>query len=133
MRRFTANTRGRRRAIAITSVNVSVSAFFSLAALSHSALVNPAASAGMQDPAMIFGMYAAARSLSILVLTFAAILMRSLSGLIVLGALAGINQFSDAAIGLYRQDLPKTLGPLVLACLQFYALYVLEKASRQQD
>jgi hypothetical protein len=45
-----------------------------------------------------------------------------------LGALAGCVQFVDAFVGFYQYDVAKTVGPLVLAVLQFYAAYALTRA-----
>jgi hypothetical protein len=48
---------------------------------------------------------------------------------LILGILAGIIQFSDAGVGLYQHDVGKTVGPLVIALIQFYAVFVFHKPS----
>ena len=50
--------------------------------------------------------------------------------LLVLGVLAGIIQFVDAAVGLLQREVGKTVGPLFLAILQVYAVTIFWKASK---
>jgi hypothetical protein len=131
MRKYLATTRGRRRAIAITTFNILTITGFSIAGLIAPKALMPT---GFEpnEATMIFAMYDVARTLPMAVLVFASILFSSASGLIVLGTMAGLIQFSDAAVGLFQHDLLKTLVPLALACLQVYALIVFEKALRAE-
>jgi hypothetical protein len=75
-------------------------------------------------------MYAAARTIPLALTTMVAIYKGSASALLVLGLLAGIIQFADAAVGLLQQDIGKTVGPLFLAMLQVYAVTIFWKASK---
>jgi hypothetical protein len=63
-------------------------------------------------------------------ITMVAIYKGSVPALFVLGLLAGIIQFVDAAVGLLQYDLGKTVGPLFLTILQAYAVVVFWKASQ---
>jgi hypothetical protein len=115
-----------RLASAITALNVLVASGFSIAGLFKPEYVLPAGSAQTQA-SLIFAMYAAARTLPLAVMALAAIYQRSLASLKVLGLLAGLIQFADAAVGLYQHDLGKTIGPLALGALQIYAVWMLRK------
>src|ERR1700730_13646536 len=55
----------------------------------------------------------------------AAIYKRATSALLILGTLAGAVQLLDAGIGLFQHDLGKFAGPLLIAVLQFLAVYLL--------
>jgi hypothetical protein len=118
-----ANTRVR-LASAITALNVLVASGFSIAGLFKPEYVLPAGSA-QTEASLIFAMYAAARTLPLALVALAAIYQRSPSRLKVLGLLAGLIQFSDAAVGLYQHDIGKIIGPLVLGALQMYAIRIL--------
>jgi hypothetical protein len=115
-----------RLASAITALNVLVASGFSIAGLFKPEYVLPAGSVQTQA-SFIFAMYAAARTLPLALMALAAIYQRSPSSLKVLGLLAGLIQFADAAIGLYQHDIGKTIGPLVLGALQMYATSILQK------
>jgi hypothetical protein len=115
-----------RLASAITALNVLVASGFSIAGLFRAEYVLPAGSVPTQA-SFIFAMYAAARTLPLALMALAAIYQRSPSSLKVLGLLAGLIQFADAAIGLYQHDIGKTIGPLVLGALQMYATSILQK------
>jgi len=47
-----------------------------------------------------------------------------------LGALAGAMQLLDAGIGLFEHDLGKCAGPLFIAVLQFFVVYLLRRSVR---
>ena len=59
-----------------------------------------------------------------------AIAIRSPGTLLVVGSLAGVIQCLDAIVGILHSDLGKTIGPLVLACLQAYAMFRLRKETQ---
>lgn len=82
------------------------------------------------EAAFTFAIYAAARSLPLVVFVFVSIVMRFGRMLTVLGFLAGIIQFADMWVGIYEGDLGKTLAPFALGCLQLYAVWVLQHARR---
>ena len=115
-----------RLASTITALNVLVASGFSIAGLFKPEYVLPPGSVQTQA-SFIFAMYAAARTLPLALMALAAIYQRSPSSLKVLGLLAGLIQFADAAIGLYQHDIGKTIGPLVLGALQMYATSILQK------
>ena len=51
-------------------------------------------------------------------------------GTLILGTLAGTMQLLDAGIGLYERDLGKCAGPLLIATLQFFVMYRLNRSMR---
>ena len=59
-------------------------------------------------------------------MTLAAIYQRSATAVLILGVLAGVIQAVDAAIGVFQQDWGKSIGPLVIAVLQFVAVFMLK-------
>ena len=50
--------------------------------------------------------------------------------MLILGTLAGGMQLLDAEIGLFQHDLGKCAGPLFLAVLQFFVVYLLHRSVR---
>ena len=116
-------------ASALTALNVVVASGFSIAGLVTPELILPAGSIPT-DASAIFAMYAAARTIPLALTTMVAIYKGSASALLVLGSLAGIIQFADAAVGLLQHDIGKTVGPLFLAALQAYAVTVFWKTSK---
>jgi hypothetical protein len=110
----------------ITAINVLVACGFSVAGLAAPQAFLPSGSIST-EASRIFAMYAAARSVPLAFVTLAAVYKRSTSGLFILGILAGIIQFSYAGVGLYQHDLGKTVGPLVIALIQLYAVFVFHK------
>jgi hypothetical protein len=72
--------------------------------------------------------YAAVRTSALAALSFIAIFGGSNTALLTLGTLAGIIQLGDAAVGLLQHGIGKTVGPLVIAILQFVALLSLKRA-----
>ena len=50
--------------------------------------------------------------------------------LVLLGALAGTMQLLDAGIGLFEHHLGKCAGPLLIAILQFFVVYLLHISVR---
>jgi hypothetical protein len=60
-----------------------------------------------------------------------AIYKQATPALVLLGALAGAMQLLDAGIGLFEHDLGKCAGPLFIAVLQFFVVYVLQRSRRQ--
>jgi hypothetical protein len=75
-------------------------------------------------------MYAAARTIPLALFVLAAIYKQAVNALLILGALAGTMQLLDAGIGLFEHDLGKCAGPLLIAVLQFFAVYLLQKSVR---
>jgi hypothetical protein len=57
-------------------------------------------------------------------------LQEATTALLILGALAGAMQLPDAGTGLFEHDLGKCAGPLFLAVLQFFVVYLLHGSVR---
>jgi hypothetical protein len=109
----TSQAKAVRLASIVTAANVLIASGFSIA--------------GLIAPAALF---AAARTIPLALAALLAIYNRSTIALLVLGALAGLVQLVDGFIGLYQNDLGKTIGPLIIAVLQFYAVFRLERSAR---
>ena len=113
----------------VTAVNVLVAGGFSIAGLVSPKSILPADYAPT-EASFIFAMYAAARTIPLAVVALIAIYKRSESALLVLGTLAGVIQLLDAGVGLFQHDLGKSIGPLVIAAFQFFAVYLLSRSAR---
>jgi hypothetical protein len=113
----------------VTAINVLVAGGFSIAGLVSPKSILPAGSAPT-DASLIFAMYAAARTIPLAVIVLIAIYKRSESALLILGTLAGFIQLLDAGVGLLQHDLGKSIGPLVIAAFQFFAVYLLSRSTR---
>jgi hypothetical protein len=74
--------------------------------------------------------YAAAPRIPLALFVLGAIYKQATSALLILGALAGAMQLLDAGIGLFEHDLGKFAGPLFLAVLQFFVVYLLHRSTR---
>jgi hypothetical protein len=116
-----------RFAAGVTLVNVLVGAGFSVAGLVAPKAILPAGYVPT-DASYVFALYAANRAIGLACVTAWVVWSRSAAGLIVLGVLAGIIQLCDAGIGLVQTDPGKTLGPLVIALVQFVAVWRLVRA-----
>jgi hypothetical protein len=122
-------TTAMRVASLITAINVLTAVGFSVAGLINPTSLLPASDV-TTDASFIFALYAAARTIPLAATTLVAIYKRSELALQVLGTLAGIVQMLDAGVGLYQHDLGKSIGPLVIAVLQFLALYLLNRSTQ---
>ena len=122
-------TTAMRVASLITAINVLTAVGFSVAGLINPTSLLPVSDVPT-DASFIFALYAAARTIPLAATTLVAIYKRSELALQVLGTLAGIVQMLDAGVGLYQHDLGKSIGPLVIAVLQFLALYLLNRSVR---
>lgn len=122
-------TNAMRLASLVTAINVLVASGFSIAAIFRPESVVPAGSVPT-EASLLLAMYAAARTIPLALFALAAIYKRATSVLLVLGALAGAMQLLDAGIGLFQRDLGKFAGPLFIAVLQFFAVYLLHRSVR---
>jgi hypothetical protein len=113
----------------VTAIDVLVAGGFSIAGLVSPGAILPA-SYVPTEASFIFAMYAAARSIPLAVAVLIAIYKRSESALLILGTLAGFIQLLDGGVGLLQHDLGKSVGPLVIAALQFSAMYLLNRSAR---
>jgi hypothetical protein len=79
---------------------------------------------------LLLAMYAAAPRIPLALLVLGAIYKQATPALLILGALAGAMQLLDAGIGLFQHDLRKCAGPLFIAVLQFFVVYLLYRSVR---
>ena len=117
-----------RLASVVTAINVLVATGFSIAAIINPQYLVPAAVP--TEASLLLAMYAAARTIPLALFALAAIYKRAAPALLILGALAGAMQLLDAGIGLFEHDPGKTAGPLFIAVLQFFVVYLLHKSVR---
>jgi hypothetical protein len=75
-------------------------------------------------------MYAAARTIPLALFALGAIYKQATPALLLLGSLAGAMQLLDAGIGMYQHDPGKCAGPLFIAALQFFVVYLLHRSGR---
>jgi hypothetical protein len=118
-----------RLASLVTAIDVLVASGFSIAAIIRPQVLVPAESVRTQA-SLLLAMYAAARTIPLALFALAAIYKRATPALLILGALAGAMQLLDAGIGLFEHDLGKCAGPLFLAILQFFVVYLLHRSLR---
>src|SRR5712691_6193261 len=118
-----------RLASVVTTINVLVASGFSIAAIIRPQYLVPAESIPT-EASLLLAMYAAARIIPLALFTLAAIYKRATPALLILGTLAGGMQLLDAGIGLFQHDLGKCAGPLFLAVLQFFVVYLLYRSLR---
>src|ERR1700736_5350726 len=118
-----------RLASLVTAINVLVASGFAIAAIIRPQLVVPAGSVPT-EASLILALYAAARTIPLALFALAAIYKRATFALLLLGTLAGAMQLLDAGIGLFEHDLGKCAGPLFLAVLQFFVVYLLHRSVR---
>ena len=118
-----------RLASLVTAINVLVASGFSIAAIIRPQYLLPAGSVPTQA-SLILAMYAAARAIPLALFALGAIYKQAASALLILGALAGTMQLLHAGIGLFEHDLGKCAGPLVIAALQFFVVYLLHRSGR---
>jgi hypothetical protein len=118
-----------RLASLVTAINVLVASGFSIAAIIRPQYVVPGGSVRTQA-SLLLAMYAAARTIPLALFALGAIYKQATSALLILGALAGTVQLLDAGIGLFEHDPGKCAGPLFIAALQFFVVYLLHKSVR---
>jgi hypothetical protein len=113
-----------RLASLVTAINVLVASGFSIAAIIRPQYLVPAESV-RTEASLLLAMYAAARTIPLALFALGAIYKQATPALLILGALAGAMQLLDAGIGLFEHDLGKCAGPLFIAVLQFFVVYLL--------
>jgi hypothetical protein len=118
-----------RLASLVTATNVLVASGFSIAAIIRPQYLVPAESVPTEG-SLILAMYAAAPRIPLALLVLGAIYKQAMPALLILGALAGAMQLLDAGIGLFERDLGKCAGPLFIAVLQFFVVYLLHRYVR---
>ncbi len=122
-------TKAIRLASLVTAINVLVASGFSVAAIIRPQYLVPAESVPTRA-SLLLAMYAAAPRIPLALLVLGAIYKQATPALLILGALAGAMQLLDAGIGLFEHDLGKFAGPLFIAALQFFVVYVLHRSVR---
>src|SRR6202795_1756472 len=118
-----------RLASVVTAINVLVATGFSIVVIVRPQYLVPAESVPTQAT-LILALYAAARTIPLALFALGAIYKQATHALLILGALAGAMQLLDAGIGLFEHDLGKSAGPLFIAVLQFYVVYLLHISVR---
>ena len=118
-----------RLASVVTAINVLVASGFSIVAIIRPQYLLPAGSVPTQA-SLLLALYAAARTIPLALFALWAIYQQSTPLLLILGALAGAVQLLDAGIGLFEHDLGKCAGPLFIAVLQFFVVYLLHRSAR---
>jgi hypothetical protein len=121
--------KARRLASVVTAINVLVACGFSLAAIIRPQYLLPAGAVATES-SLLMALYAAAIRIPLALFVFVAIYKRAASALLVLGALAGAMQLLDAGIGLFEHDFGKFAGPLFIAAVQFFVVYMLCRSMR---
>ena len=121
-----------RLASLVTAINVLVASGFSIAAIFRPEVVVPVGSIPT-EASLLLAMYAAARTIPLALFALGAIYKQATPALLILGALAGAMQLLDAGIGLFEHDLGKCAGPLFIAVLQFFVVYLLHRSVRIRD
>jgi hypothetical protein len=116
-----------RLASVVTAINVLVATGFSIVGIVRPQYLVPVESAPTQA-SLILALYAAARTIPLALFALGAIYKRATSALLLLGALAGAMQLLDAGIGLFERDPGKCAGPLTIAVLQFFVVYLVHKS-----
>ena len=117
-----------RLASVVTTINVLVASGFSIAAIIGPQYLVPAAVP--TETSLLLTMYAAAPRIPLALFALGAVYTQATPALLILGALAGAMQLLDAGIGIFEHDLGKCAGPLFIAVLQFFAVYLVHKSVR---
>jgi len=105
-----------------TVLNVLISTGFAIAGIVSPFLLLPA-NVTTDKAITIFALYAAARAVPIVILTVMSVFNQHWNAFLALAVLAGMMQLLDAFIGIYERDLSKTAGPIIIATIQFVAIY----------
>ena len=113
----------------VTAIDVLVASGFSIVAIIRPQYLVPVESIPTQA-SLLSAMYSAAPRIPLALLVLGAIYKQAAPALLILGALAGAMQLLDAGIGLFQRDLRKCAGPLFLAVLQFFVVYLLHISMR---
>ena len=122
-------TKAIRLASMVTAINVLVASGFSIAGIIRPQYLVPAGYIPTQA-SLILALYAAARTIPLALFALWVIYKQATPALLILGALAGTVQLLDAGIGLFEHDLGKCAGPLLIAVLQFFVVYLLQRSVR---
>ena len=106
-----------------TVLNVLVATGFAVAGIVSPHLLL-AANVSSDKAITVFALYAGARGIPMVLLTIMSVFRKHWNAFITLAVVAGLIQFLDGFIGIYEQDLSKTVGPFIIATIQFAAIYL---------
>src|ERR1700730_8547321 len=106
---------------AITTISATVGASFSVQGLLR---------AGIHDA---FALYAASRSISILLVVLIFLGFRSREGIAAMSLTMSLVQLFDAVVGAIAHDASKTYGPLFLALIGFVSVAFLLRSSERVE
>jgi hypothetical protein len=110
----------------VTALDVLIAAGFAIAGIVRPEFVAP----GPQtESSRNFALNAAVRAIPLAIVTLMAIGVGAITAVEWLGTLAGIVQLGDAWIGWRQHDRGKTIGPLVIAILQFLVIILLRQSA----
>lgn len=116
----------------VTIINLLVATGFSLTGIIRPELIL-AAGTSLHKAVYVFALYAAARTVPLAVITILSFVKKQKDIWVTLAFLAGTIQLLDGVIGIYEKDTAKTLGPFLIAGIEFYAIFLyvrkLNKAS----
>ena len=118
-----------RLASVVTAINVLVASGFSIVGIIRPQSLVPAESVPT-EASLLLAVYAAARTIPLALFVLGGIYKQATRTLLILGALAGAMQLLDAGIGLFEHDFGKCAGPLFIAALQFFVVFLLHRAVR---
>jgi hypothetical protein len=118
-----------RLASLVTAINVLVASGFSIAAIIRPQVLVPAEPVRTRA-SLLLAMYAAAPRIPLALFVLGATYKQATPALLILGALAGAMQLLGVGIGLFQHDLRKWAGPLFIAVLQFFVVYLLHISVR---
>ena len=118
-----------RLASLVTAINVMVASGFSIVGIIRPQYLVRVESVPT-EASLILAMYAAARTSPLALFALGAIYKQAAPALLILGGLAGVMQLLDAGIGLFEHDPGKCAGPLFIAVLQFFVVYLLHRSLR---
>ena len=117
-----------RLAVAFTLIDLLVSAGFSVAGVLAPRLVYAPAQHGGRT-VLVFALYAAARSIPLALAVSITAVRRAWRATSAFGAVGGVIQACDAAIGIVGGSPFKIIGPLATAILQIWACRVINDAA----
>src|ERR1700743_3652254 len=120
-------TKAIRLASLVTAINVLVASGFSIVAIIRPQYLVPPGYVST-EASLLLARYAAARTIPLALCALGAIYKQATPALLVLGALAGAVQTLDGGIGMFEHDLGKCAGPLFIAVLQFFVVYLLHRS-----
>ena len=106
----------------ITIGNLVIATGFSIVGIINPRLLLPDNTTA-DEAIIVFAFYAGARTLPLAAVAIISVYNRCTT-LLTLAFLAGVIQLLDGFIGVYQKDLSKSLGPFIIAAIEFVAIYL---------